>query len=133
MKKNSLMNSLFGILPPLFFDKPSAGGAVENQGDASGEGAQLTGVARYLQKLEPKIEDNLTGVARYLAQQQALEEANRPVVAEPEAEEEVRVEEIVAEIQEPEEAEIVDLEPVLSGVDKYLSQQSENPDTRVAK
>ena len=97
MKKNSLMNSLFGILPPLFFDKPSAGGIREERGDANGEDSQLTGVARYLQKLEPKveevIEEQLTGVAKYLAQQKALEEANKPVIEElePEAlEEEVQ-------------------------------------------
>ena len=139
MKKNSLMNSLFGILPPLFFDKPSAGGAIEARGAAANEeGAQLTGVARYLKKLEQ------TGVERYLAQLQAFEDANKPVIeeSEPEPEEEIQVEEAVLEdVEEDVVEEIIEeivepeaiIEPEPSGVEKYLSQQSENPITRVAK
>jgi hypothetical protein len=152
MKKNSLMNSLFGILPPLLFDKPSTGGVVAKSDDASGKDSQLTGVARYLQKLEPAVEEaNITGVAKYLAQQQALEEANKPVIEESDPEVEsadlelelVHEDEETLEVQEAQEVEaedvleveeeIVELEPVISGVEKYLSLQNENPVTRVAK
>ena len=115
MKKNSLMNSLFGILPTFFFDKPSGVSVVETRGDADGEGGQLTGVARYLQKLEPKVEvvdssEHLTGVAKYLAQQQAVEQARAPVA-----------EELVEDEETPTAAdEIIESEPALSGVEKYL-------------
>ena len=51
MKSNSLMNSLFGIIPAFFFNAPSASQSAETSGDDS----QLTGVARYLQKLEPQV------------------------------------------------------------------------------
>ena len=44
MLKNSLMNSLFGLLPTFFFDSPSASSAADGR-----ENSQLTGVARYLQ------------------------------------------------------------------------------------
>ena len=127
--KKQFDESFFGNVPPLSFETPSVGRVVENRGDA-GEDSQVTGVARYLQKLEPKAEEvidgeQLTGVAKYLAQQQALEEANKPVVAEVEAEV-LEVAEAAVEVEPVSE-------PVPSGVEKYISQQNENPITRVAK
>ena len=96
MKENSLMNSLSGILPAFFFGKPSNVSTVEERYIRAVPDDQLTGVARYLKKLEPQqpeLDENgevLTGVAKYLALHALAEKAKEvveEVVAEPIAEE----------------------------------------------